>query len=82
VQTAYNSSNNGAPFVDRAQLKLWKRMVVVALRFLVRFGLRTPPPMNESFDRGSVRFVLSTKNRCVVAANVMHKRRKDNDTAN
>jgi hypothetical protein len=32
--------------------------------------MRTPPPENVSFDSGSVRFVLSTKNRCVVAADV------------
>jgi hypothetical protein len=48
-----------------------KATVEVAQRFLVRVGMRTPPPENESFDSGSVRFVLSTKNRCVVAADVM-----------
>jgi hypothetical protein len=47
-----------------------KATVEVAQRFLVRVGMRTPPPENVSFDSGSVRFVLSTKNRCVVAADV------------
>jgi hypothetical protein len=48
-----------------------EKTIVVAQRFLVRFGMRTPPPENLSFDSGSVRIVLSTKNRCVVAADVM-----------
>lgn len=48
-----------------------EKTIVVAQRFLVRVGLRTPPPENLSFDSGSLRFSLSTKNRCVVAANVM-----------
>jgi len=69
--TAYNSSNNGAPSFDRLGLSYGK-IVVVAQRFLVRFGMRTPPPENESLDSGSVRFSLSTKNRCVVAANVIY----------
>jgi hypothetical protein len=53
-----------------------KATVEVAQRFLVRVGMRTPPPENVSFDSGSVRFVLSTKNRCVVAADVMRHRRQ------
>jgi hypothetical protein len=47
-----------------------EKTIGVAQRFLVRVGMRTPPPENNSFDSGSVRVLLSTKNRFVVAANV------------
>lgn len=37
--TAYNKQNTDAPFVDMAQLKLWKEIVVVAQCFLPRVGI-------------------------------------------
>ncbi len=56
----------------KGSVKAMVKTIVVAQRFLVRFGLRSPPPEIESFDSGSVRFVLSAKNRCIVAAHDVH----------
>jgi hypothetical protein len=51
--------------------KAMEKTIVVTQRFLVRFGMRTPPPKNLSFDSGSVHVVPSGKNNGVVCADVM-----------
>jgi len=66
-----NVSGASAPFVDMAELNLWKRMVVVAPLLLPRVGLRLGAreigrliaPVAASFSSG--------KSNGVVAANVM-----------
>jgi len=57
---AYNKQNTDAPFVDMAQLKLWKEIVVVAQCFLPQVGIAPTGARNElliapfgaSFDSG------------------------------
>jgi hypothetical protein len=74
--TSHNRRNHGAPFVDMAQLKLRKEIVVVAQQFLPRVGMCAPPRENESFCSGVAHSVDSGKNCCVVTPNVMRHRRQ------
>lgn len=70
LQTALNKQNTDAPFVDMAQLKLWRKIVVVAPLFLPRFGLAAPAAKNESFIAASAASSLSGKNNGGVLLNV------------
>jgi len=71
VAASHNSGNNGAPAVDMAKLKRTERISCGRSTVLLTAGLRLRPQGNKSFDSGLRRIVLSSQNRCVVAANVM-----------
>jgi hypothetical protein len=67
---AHNSGNNGAPSFDMAQLKRSERISCGRSTVFGAGWYAHSAAGNWSFDSGSVRVILSTKNRCVVAANV------------
>jgi hypothetical protein len=71
--TAANKRKHGAPFVDMAQLKLWKEIVEVAPLFLPRLGIAAPAAENESLVAASAASSLSAKNNGVLTLNVGRK---------